>query len=397
MNPIYNEILGILGDVLFKHEYVLPADVDVDALFQEALIQSVFPIVYNYVRGDEKLIVSERWEKKFLQIMRNNFRVLYEHSELLEVMGKIPFTTFKGAQSAFYYPDPIIRTMGDVDFIVEEEDRDKVKGIIENAGFQWNNDNEHKVHMAFHRKPNSVWEMHWQIPGIPEGDNGRNVREESKDIIDKARVVEIKGMPCKMADEFHHCLVMLTHTAHHMINTGVGLRHICDWSVFANKVDVTQWKEQLDGCGLWRFAQILTQVSVRYLYMPQQEWAMEDVDEAILKAFIADVFESGNFGKKDSGRINQAKLMTDSELGGVDNTPMLVRLYREVNSKAKVAVPACRNNILLRPFAWGYVLVRHTMRVKKGERPKLDVKSMVQGAEKRRVLYQEFRLYERKR
>lgn len=393
MGNTYKVILGILGEALFQCAYELPADVDGDTVFQEAFTQGVFPIVYAHVGITGKVKTSDKWRRLYLENFGNNSRVLCEHMELLDAMGEIPFTTIKGAQSAYYYPNPVNRAMGDVDFIVHKEDIEKVKVILQNIGFQWNGDGEHDAHMVFYRGCLGVWEMHWQLSGIPNGKSGQRAREEARNIIETSTVLEVGGLRCRMADEFHHCLVMLTHTANHMINTGVGLRHICDWAVFANKVDVNQWKDKLKSCGLWRFAQILTQVSVCYLHMPLQEWAMEDVDHAVLKAFILDVFDAGNFGEKDPGRINQAKLMTDKDIGGVDDTSMVVRLFREVNNRAKEAVPACRKMVVLRPLAWGYVLVRHAVRIRKGERPKIQVQSMLQGAEKRRALYQMFRLY----
>lgn len=394
MNYTYNVILGILGEILFQHKYMLPASFDGDELLKEAVNQSVFPLIYSYIKQVGKVNISDKWEKVFLQNVGNNVRVLYEHSELLDIMGMIPFTTIKGARSAFYYPNPVMRSMGDVDFFVEKDKLDNIRKILENKGFQWDHDKEHGAHMAFHRMPKSTWEMHWNIQGIPKGETGEETRKKIEDIIETSQVIEVSGKLCRVPDEFHHCLVMLIHTANHMIRTGVGLRHICDWAVFVNKVDVSLWKKELQVCGLWKFAQVLTQVSVRYLHLPWKEWAMDGMDETILKAFIMDVFEAGNFGRKDSGRINQAKLITDKEIGGVDNTLMIVRLFREVNCKAKIAAPSCEKNVLLRPFAWGYILVRHIMRICKGQRPKIELKSMVQGAEKRRVLYRTFRLYE---
>jgi hypothetical protein len=40
--------------------------------------------------------------------------VINAHAELTELLGDIPFTTFKGYASVYYYPQPIYRPKGDV-------------------------------------------------------------------------------------------------------------------------------------------------------------------------------------------------------------------------------------------------------------------------------------------
>ena len=95
---------------------------------------------------------------------------------------------------------------------------------------------------------------------------------------------------------------MLLHVAGHMINDGgVGLRHLCDWAVFVERVDVERFRPQLESVGLWTFACQLTAVCVRYLGLPEMDWVGEQDDE-FLSSLIEDVLSAGNFGKKEAGR-----------------------------------------------------------------------------------------------
>lgn len=387
-------ILKIVGKALFHTSYTIPPDIDSEQVFAESLAQGVFPIVYEELQSNLDITNQVKWMKRYTQVLAHNIKVNNEHLELHNLLGSIPYTTFKGLQSSLYYPKPILRTLGDVDFIVDKHDVEKVQSILEQNGFQWNGDGEHTAHHAFHRGESSVWELHWMLTGIPKGESGDIAKGYLESIIADAVVIEQDGRKCKVVSEFHHCLVMLTHTAGHMIHTGVGLRHICDWAVFVSKVDISQWEEQLKACGLWRFAQLLTQLSEKYLSLQKQEWTEQDVDERLLKALIQDIFAGGNFGIKDSERINQAKLMTDNEIGGVDKTCMWIRAFREIDDRAKIAVPRCRNVIFLRPLAWVFVCVRHLGRIRKGLRPKIKLNDMIKGAAERRTIYREFQLYQ---
>jgi hypothetical protein len=108
-------------------------------------------------------------------------------------------------------------------------------------------------------------------------------------------------------------IVLLLHTCHHLTVEGIGLRHLCDWAVFVNHLTNDTFRAlfevKLKAIGLWRFAQLLSQLSTYYLGMPEQEWAMQDVDEALLYAMIRDIFKGGNFGVKDSQRIYETMIL----------------------------------------------------------------------------------------
>ena len=77
-----------------------------------------------------------------------------------------------------------------------------------------------------------------------------------------------------------------------MINTGIGLRHLCDWAVFVDSVDDFEkdFKDKLTECGLYRFAQILTQLSSKYLGLKKQAWAEGVLDDSLLHSLILDIF-----------------------------------------------------------------------------------------------------------
>ena len=176
------------------------------------------------------------------------------------------------------------------------------------------------------------------------------------------------------------------------------MRHLCDWAVFADKFSDEEFcemfEEKLKAIGMWRFAQILTQLSIRYLGMPSKGWCGHS-DEEYLESLMCDIFKGGNFGIKDSNRINQAKLITNSHKASVDETNLLIQLFRTMNEKARIAMPIVKKVPVLLPIGWIYAGGRHLVRIQNGTRPKIDVNDMVKGATERREIYKEFRLFER--
>lgn len=56
--------------------------------------------------------------------------------------------------------------------------------------------------------------------------------------------------------------------------------------------------------------------------------------------------------------------------------------------------PQARENKVLLPIGWAFFGGRRVIRELTGKREKTDVKKLVGGAEQRRELYKQFRLYE---
>lgn len=396
-------LLHLATQALFPKENKLNIDTlnkkDLPAELKEANVQAVFSLVYSVLK--KQGITPPNFEKDFLKTVANNIRVGHDHAELHELLSSnnISYVAMKGSASAMYYPEPLLRTMGDVDFLVSPSDLDRAGALLEQAGFAPVEKNDHECHIAYHRRMNgirSIWEMHWSPSGIPEGEVGELTREYLEDIIETAVPCTTQGSECLVPSTFHHGLIMLLHTAIHLINTGIGLRHLCDWAVFADKFSDEEFKElfeeKLKSIGMWRFAQILTQLSVTYLGMSPKEWCGSSNQE-YLETLMCDIFKGGNFGVKDSNRINQAKLITNSHKASVDETSLLKQLIHTMNEKAKIAMPIIKKVPVLLPVGWIYAGGRHLLRIRSGRRPKIDVSDMVRGATERRELYKEFRLF----
>lgn len=397
-------LLHLTALALFPRENELNIDTqkkkDLSTELKEANVQAVFSLVYSVLK--KQGITPPDFEKNFLQTVANNIRVGHDHAELHELLSSnnIPYVAMKGSASAMYYPEPLLRTMGDVDFLVSPSDLDQAGILLDQAGFVPVEKNDNECHIAYHRRVNgirSIWEMHWEPNGIPKGEFGELTKEYLADIVETAISCTIPGSECLVPSPFHHGLIMLLHTASHLINTGIGLRHLCDWAVFADKFSDEEFKDMFEGklkaIGMWRFAQILTQLSVTYLGMSPKEWCGSS-DQEYLETLMSDIFKGGNFGIKDSNRINQAKLITNSHKASVDETSLFKQLVRTMNEKARIAMPIIKKAPVLLPFGWVYAGGRHLLRIRSGRRPKIDVSDMVRGATERRELYKEFRLFQ---
>lgn len=397
LSEIQSTLLRIVCSQLFQKPLPNVVQIEWEALLKEAEQQTVFSIVYTAVEELLPEIVLSKARTQYFLHMRSSIRNAHQHGELHELLSehKIPDVIIKGMASAAYYPDPFLRAMGDVDFLVPKEKLEETKKLLLERGYTTNENSNHHAHLAFHKGP-EVLEMHLESNGIPEGQKGDICRNYLSNVIETANTYETQNERFLVPDAFHHGLVMLLHTATHMINTGIGLRHLCDWAVFVGKLEEKEFRslfeEKLKTAGLWRFAQLLTQLSIEYLGCPIREWAMEFVDHELLQSMIEDVFAGGNFGKKDAERINEAKLFTTRDSGTVNNSRTV--MLRALSEKAYRMMPMCRKIKLLLPIGWLVVGVKHMSLILRGKRPKIHISKMLRGAETRRGIYKEFQLFQ---
>ena len=390
-------ILSILSSALFGNALELSDDLDWDALFQESIAQAVFPLVFHTTQELLPEEVKRKWEEAFLQNLASNIRVNAAHASLHRLLTEhdIPYVILKGCASARYYPEPELRTMGDVDFLVDTKDLEHCSVILQKSGMSRIDDGTHRFHREYSWQ-NIVFELHWDLPGIPDTDSDKFESQIGRFISDRVCIESSYGAFC-VPDDYCHGLLLLLHTAAHITSEGVGLRHLCDWLVFANRFKeedfCSQFEEPLKEIGLWEFAKILTALGVRFFGMPEKKW-VEGTDRQLLDDLMADVLGSGNFGSKDRGRLGYSGVMREIYLRRIKDHGMLWSFASLMDRKAKELHPKLSRHLSLRPLAWSAVITLHAWRILTGKRAPVKLGKELKSTKKRRELYRQLRLFE---
>lgn len=383
MESHQKSLRAALSQALFgqKTEYEVQ-----DESYKEAMQQAVLPLLMS-------VAPNSSYQKENGAILANSIRSFYEHGELHEIMtdAHVPYVVLKGAVSASYYPDPVLRSMGDVDFFVRSDDIAKSGAALENNEFTHENLG-YLVYDDAYRRDDSVWELHWGISGTPETKIGEVIQGYLSNLIEKAVLTEGENGGFFAPSDFHHCLILLLHSIHHMVGGGIGLRHLCDWAVFAHKVDVSQWETELKECGLFQLARVLTLVSIRYLGMPYQNWCGEEPD-AILEQFMDDILDAGNFGNKDQSRHEDGLFIGTEGDGEVSDAPFFVQLIKSLAYITENHWSSAKKNGIIRVVGMMFFGVRYALRVIMGKRRMIKFENMGR-AKQRRELYSVLRVFE---
>ena len=396
-------LLRLLGRALFDTQTALPRDADWCTVLQEAKQQAVLPLVFHAAREFLPAGIAGELEERIDEMLVNNMAMEYDHVELHRCMeeARIPYVVMKGSASASYYPQPMLRMMGDVDFLVRPEDAARAGEALKALGFRETAERDNPIHQAYRRDGDPLhsaeWELHWQPNGIPGNAAGEKLQELLSDSIGTACLRETENGCYRVPDAFHHGLMLLLHTAMHLIHSGVGLRHLCDWAVFAAQFSETDFRARFEAplreTGLWEFAGTLTALCVRELGCPDPGWPGERAPE-LLDALLLDILSGGNFGKKDRQRLNQAKLLVNREDGTVREGSGLRNLFSALNVKARRSLPVTARHPALLPVGWVAVGARHLWRIAVGRRPSLRVGRILEGAAARSELYRSLHLFD---
>ncbi len=400
MTETQQHLINIIAHQLFGQNYDFLRGANWKSILNEAEQQAVFPFVYSFFREhfpDESVTEEyQKYKKIFLSHCASAIRNLYDHNELHRLLysNSIQYVILKGQASAMYYPEPVLRSAGDVDFLIHKEDIKSVDAILSQAGFMKTAEAEkHEYHWAYQRH-NTTLEMHWEFPGIPEDDS--KIKEYALSVFNDATLCEDQNNEYIIPSVFHHGLVLVLHSVCHLTGTGIGLRHLLDWIVFENSFEEEKFLElfekPLKEIGLWRYSQIMTQIGVLNFGCRQRNWC-KDVSEDLCTAILNDIIRGGNFGVKDGTRKLQAKLMSNYSTKKVEDGNMLQNLIANVNTRAERNIPLVKRYPILLPVGWINVGFEYLKWVYSNKGRGID-KKLISDAEKRQKIYSELKLFE---
>lgn len=388
-------LLDILANNLFGAGRKVNLNEDnLNAVWCEAYAQAVTLMAFH--NPDEKILQNNKCEyirKKLGNELAKNAKIDFEHVRICNIMKNagIPCTVLKGFGSALYYSDPLMRSMGDVDFLIDTDDFEQASRVLSENGFESTN-KSHDVHDVYIGK-NCRAEMHFQPSGIPGGKAGVKVRKYLADILEKSETVQTELGEITVPSTFHHGLVILLHMCHHLTGDGLGLRHLCDWAVFLNTVGeakfLQMFEKALKDIGLFEFAKIVTYISCKYMGLPEMNWA-SDADPKLADYIMIDIIIGGNFGQKSADRSHESLLISNEN----NAKPSVLRqFFISANSIVYNNWKITRKLKFLLPLGWIFFGGRYIIRSFMGKRPKIRPQKVAKEASERIDIYSDLNLF----
>lgn len=226
-------------------------------------------------------------------------RILYAQDALTALMdsANIPAVILKGSAAAIYYPEPFLRTMGDIDFIVPADRFQEAADLMSSHGYTLAHE-KHDLdrHISF-QKDGVTLEMH-----IRFSSEGIDVERYVKEGIEHPETAVLEGHSFAMLPPLENGIVLLAHAAQHL-KKDLGMRQVIDWMMYVDKVlDDELWNHEFQSvasaCGLEILALTMTRMCQLYLGLSEKITWCKNADPILVEALMNNILETGNFGRK---------------------------------------------------------------------------------------------------
>lgn len=296
MNNTEKLLVELLSSFANEREPIFTTEYDREELYELAKAQSVTGIVCYVLRkwgrddllsGDNRL--SSAFDKTITQIIRREFYVQKLFEKLSD--AGIPHIIFKGIVVKSCYPVAELRTYGDIDIIIREEDRENSHSLMLEAGYSWKFMDGGDVYS--YKKGTEHYEFHTTL-----NSEKTKLSDSMNDFWSFARCVN--GCTYEFENEFHLCY-LISHIEKHVYGAGAGIRMYLDIALFLKKykdsLDFEKVRKLLRECELERFFDTVLELCSRWFDCEVK--SLQCIDEKVYEEFCRYTFKGGVFGVQD--------------------------------------------------------------------------------------------------
>ena len=349
-NEIWKSIFFGIQACLFKKPIYIKSEVKWEKVFVESKKQTITGIVRRGLKGCISQDIDVEWEQFDYLNLLSFIKIIDEQDRFTDLLkeAEIPFVILKGTAAAIYYPNPELRSLGDIDFYVRPEWFNKAKKLLINNNYIFNQDDDR--HLILYK--NGIrYEMHHRFSNEPIS---IYVDECIEACMDRLHTGTIRNRCFPMLPPLENGLVLLVHLRQHMV-AGIGLRQVIDWMMYVNSVLNDQyWKSTFEQhalkLGLRKLAINVTRMCQLYLGLSDNIKWCASADEQLCIRLMANIITSGNFGSNhDKGTIIEKTFTIFKKKG----------LFNYLQEAGEYNWKAYHEFHLLKPFAWIYQIHRY--------------------------------------
>ena len=288
-------------------------------LYQSARAQALMGIVLDGIQtlpADKRppRMLYLKWCNTLLQIEEKN-RLL--NRELANVYAlcranNIEPVLLKGQGVAQNYRNPLHRQCGDIDLYIGKDNYAQVNRLLRTEATSEHEENHKHTSIEWH---GVTIENHRTLTRLsaPSADRFLQKEIEKWHNSPQCRPLQVENCQVTLPPLSFEVVYILTHSALHFLNEGIGLRQVCDWASLLhhqkNNINHQEVKELLRKMGLTEAAKIFGVVAVKYLHLPAEELPIIYSEKDIPTGdwLLEDIWQGGNFGQFDANRKQRPK------------------------------------------------------------------------------------------
>ena len=320
---------GLWGKEERPFPMIAPCYIDWSSLLSLAKRQTTLLLVQDGLevllegqktRGEESVVVPPR---ALLKVQNMRMQTQQVHSDLNQMIleldgllrseGILPLL-LKGESMAPLYLRPESRNCGDIDLFVFPENYTRAAALLATRLEQTGKATE--KHGNFRRGRYNT-ELHFsplilQRPWLRHHFD-RYTREKLS-AVDETVFLPFAEGKVSVPPATYNAIFLFAHIYHHFIEGGIGLRQICDWTLFLDRnferLDLDELATQLKRFGLMNAWKCFVSLTVRFLGLRSERAPFYDADERYGRdagEILAIILKEGNFGRYGKGELAKKK------------------------------------------------------------------------------------------
>ena len=303
----------------------IPASVknaDWNALYAIAKKQALIGVLFHGIKQLPKELAPDaellmRWMGMAQNLRQQNIRLFIDSAKVCKKFKEVEFRNciLKGQGNALLYPDPYMRTSGDIDIYLDGG-RNRVMQYINKV---CPNQVMRYHHVDFPVMKTAI-EVHFTPSYMFYPVHNRRMQKWFKEVMD-LQCSNVVTLPdgygeITMPTTSFNVIYILSHLYRHVFTEGIGLRQLIDYYFVLVKSEerrvknLTALQHELKYLGLWKFAGAVMYVLHETLGLPEEKMiAPINVNEG--RFLLAEIMRGGNFGQYDTrlgSKENEGKL-----------------------------------------------------------------------------------------
>ena len=370
MNEIQSYIIKNLNYSLRGRKTDIPLNTNINwnEVIEECRQHQISSLVYSGISKESLKNIDkntlDKWKRETFMSGVYQINHIKQISNVLSILNtnNIPVIVLKGLVVRDLYPKSELRTMGDADILVHDNDLDKVSSILTGIGYIEHSRTEY--HIDFCRE-NSHIEVHWTLASEEIFDGIVEFKNELWERAVEVNIGDSKAL--SMCDEdllLHLCI----HMAKHFRNDGFGIRQVCDVMLVVEQrwkfIDWDSFIIKAKRSKIDKFTMSIFVICNKLFGMsiPNELEKYKVRGDKYINLIVEAIFANGVHGHRDE-IANRAKSMAyEKDNKKVNRISSFRRIYFPYSDKLGYKYMYAKKYKLLLPVAWIHRLINAIFR-----------------------------------
>ena len=391
MTILEKDFLTLIKNCLYgKKENI---ESKLDELENLALTHICVPFVY---RGalNAGISVGDEWKKYVTVSAFRNQKNLQVQAEILRKLkgADIPCAIIKGSTVSVNYPEPMIRTLGDIDILVNVSDYEKTIELLCGNEYEDESSEDHQFHYKYTTQGVAV-EIHKSVTEYSNDEYGKKIKNFMNNALDDIIIKQIDEFSFPSLTDKYQAATLLLHTQRHFYENRLPIRMLSDWAMFVESVPKEDWDNIVypfvSEMELNSLCDGLCAICAEYLGTDCAEKIKGNINKETKRVMIEEFLNCGVIKDEDAWSRSVASDYSQKRKLSKGKVVPFVMILNDI---AKHEFKLAQKSVVFLPVCWAIIGFRYILRRISGKRSRVSFKAFNETAERKELLIKRLNL-----